>query len=70
MDSRTSMGEDVSSPVNGNSRHVTFKEIKYFLRLGVASSKLRITGWQWSKAELPVRVDAVVQIVARFALSI
>ncbi|MBN2267314.1 MAG: hypothetical protein JW725_03155, partial [Candidatus Babeliaceae bacterium] len=23
-------------------------------------STLRITGWQWSAAELPVRVDAVV----------
>jgi hypothetical protein len=29
------------------------------------ASTLRITGWQWSAAELPVRVDAVVSLLLK-----
>jgi len=32
----------------------------YGLQFIIYSLTLRITGWQWSAAELPVRVDAVV----------
>lgn len=32
------------------------------LRTFSTASTLRITGWQWSAAELPVQVDAVVRL--------
>ncbi len=34
--------------------------------LVVVALTLRITGWQWSAAELPVRVDAVVMCFLHF----
>jgi len=41
--------------LSANSLSVISASYAYF-----ADLTLRITGWQWSAAELPVRVDAVV----------
>ena len=30
------------------------------------ANNVRITGWQWSAAELPVRVDAIVSNLSNF----
>jgi|SRR3989338_109597 len=47
---RGATGNDANAP---HSRHS--------LGRGASERTLRITGWQWSAAELPVRVDAVVR---------
>jgi len=32
----------------------------------LTANNVRITGWQWSAAELPVRVDAIVSNLSNF----